>query len=56
MLASFYQQEAIAMLFLVEHATTNAQAVLGRGRADHSGAANVNETSVATATYRGIVG
>lgn len=56
MLASFYQQEAIAMLFLVEHATTNAQAVLGRGRADHSGSANVNETSVATATYRGIVG
>lgn len=56
MMLSYYQQCAIAMLFLVEYATTNAQAVLGRGRCDTSSAANTDAPDVATATYRGIVG
>lgn len=56
MLASFHQWNAICMLFLIEYATTNAQAVLGRGRVDTSKAANTDAADVATATYRGIVG
>ncbi|ANH04976.1 hypothetical protein [Shinella sp. HZN7] len=55
MLWSVYQLAAIQMLALIEMGGSDSQALIGQGNTT-SVAANTNAASVATATWRGIVG
>lgn len=55
---SFYQLAAIQMLYLVEYANADSQASFGQGRMSSPSVtvARVDDTTVAPASYRGIIG
>ena len=47
---------AIQWLYLIEHASMDSQTATGEGHVNGSAALNVDDTTVAQATYRGMVG
>lgn len=53
---SIYQLSAIQTLAMIEMGGTDSQALIGSGRVNESGSANVDDVSVATASWRGIIG
>ncbi len=58
MMCSIYQWAAIQMLYLVEYADPDSQAVIGNGNSSNSSGTvkKVDELTVATSYYRGIIG
>ncbi|PXX81380.1 hypothetical protein, partial [Rivicola pingtungensis] len=58
MMWSIYQLAAVQMLCLIEMGSSDSQTVIGSGNVDYSGMGvlSVNHATVATATWRGIVG
>jgi hypothetical protein len=56
MLWSIYHVSAIQWLYLVEYATMDSQTKSGLGRTSTTSFTTVDDTTVAQATYRGIVG